>query len=249
VHGATPAAVEDALTAVFAREERPRALRLEGTFSAVLARATDPALDAAYSYLIARPHPAAQWVPVLELANRTEGLDTALSAALEGAAVFTIFVYDDGLSGYRLARDGVPVDSYTSDPTYFAEGPVPAERLEEQRGHPERFVDLLPPGTAPADFTRVVLRPGWWEEQEAGQDVNLTPRPATADGAAEELEGTGQGGEAAGGEESWLVDEADRMRCIALALELWGPADYPFAGDLSDLPNKLAGPAIAVAFA
>jgi hypothetical protein len=50
-------------------------------------------------------------------------------------------------------------------------------------------------------------------------------------------------------EEIDLVDERDRMRCIALALELWGPSEYPFTGELDALSNKLVGPAIAVAYA
>ena len=45
-----------------------------------------------------------------------------------------------------------------------------------------------------------------------------------------------------------LVDEADRMRCIGLAFELWGPDDYPFAADPEEVPNRVAGPAIALAF-
>ncbi len=45
------------------------------------------------------------------------------------------------------------------------------------------------------------------------------------------------------------MDEADRMRCIGLALELWAPDEYPFAQDPEDNADKVAGPAIAVAFA
>jgi hypothetical protein len=44
------------------------------------------------------------------------------------------------------------------------------------------------------------------------------------------------------------VDEVDRMRCIGLALELWGPSEYPFAQELEDIANKDAGPTIALAF-
>jgi hypothetical protein len=233
VHGATPDAVEQALTDIFAQEERPRALRLEGTFSAVLARATNPALEAAYRYLICRPHPAAAWVPILELGNRTDGLEAALSSALDGAAVFTAFAYDDGLSGYRLARSGALVDEYISDPTYFATEDVPPAEIEARRGHPERFADLLPAGTTPEEFARVVLRPGWWEEY----DTEGTQPPGVGSTAA--------GDEA---EEPGPVDEQDRMRCIALALEVWGPREYPFAGPLEDLSNQTVGPAIALAF-
>src|SRR5579859_5709467 len=99
-----PEAVEEALTAIFGGEERPRVLRLEGTYNAVLARANDPNLDASYRYLICRPNAAARWTPVLELGERADGLDVELSRALDGAAVFTVFAYDDGVSGYRLAR-------------------------------------------------------------------------------------------------------------------------------------------------
>jgi hypothetical protein len=224
-HGASPEAVEQALGAIFANEDRAATFRLEGTFRAVLNRLTDPDLEAAYRYLICRPHAPSLWTPVLELGNRTDGLEAELSRALGGVAIFTTFVYDDGLSGYRFARGGKLVDSYVSDPTYFASDDEPATDIEARRGHPERFADLLPAGTTSADFTRVVLSPGWWEEHDGA-------------GAA--------GGQDAEGD---LVDETDRMRCIALALELWGPSDYPFAQDLASLPNQVVGPVIAVAFA
>src|SRR5258708_10816877 len=51
---APPEAVEQALAAIFANEGRACTLRLEGTFRAVLARVTDPGLDAAYRYLVCR---------------------------------------------------------------------------------------------------------------------------------------------------------------------------------------------------
>ncbi|HLJ80231.1 MAG TPA: hypothetical protein VKT52_02015, partial [Ktedonobacterales bacterium] len=120
VQGQRPEAVEEALTAIFSREERPRALRIEGTYSAVLARATDPEIAASYRYLILRPHSSSSWTPVLELGNRTDGLDVELSRALDGAAVFTTYVFGDIVSGYRLARAGALVDRYASDPTYSA---------------------------------------------------------------------------------------------------------------------------------
>lgn len=243
VQGHRPEVVEDALTAIFAGEERPRALRIEGTYSAVLARATDPDLAASYRYLILRPQPTSTWTPVLELGNRTDGLDVELSRALDGAAVFTTYVYGDIVSGYRLARSGALVDRYASDPTYgssddemespvssAARAPSDAEvDIEGQRAHPERFADLLPAGTPPEDFVRVVLRPGWWEEHD--QDA----APEDADGAS-------------ANDEEDMVDETDRMRCIGLALELWAPDEYPFAQDPEDIPNAVAGPAIAVAF-
>lgn len=240
VRGQAPDAVEGALEAIFAGEERARVLRVEGSYSAVLARATAPELETSYSYVILRPHVPSQWTPILELGNRTEGLDVELSRRLGGAPVFTTFVYGDGLSGYRLARDGAVVDRYASDPSYFTEaaedaeaasGPMGAaedERavIERERGHPERFADLLPEGTSPEEFARVVLRPGWWEEHDAGA-------AATRDDTDEQ--------------EEW-VDEADRMRCIGLALELWGPTDYPLAQDPEEISNAVAGPAIALAF-
>lgn len=236
-HG--PDEVERALDTIFAAEERPRTLRLEGTYSAVLARACDPALAAAYRYLIARPHAGSAWTPLLEVGARADGLDLELSRALGGAAVFTTFVYGAGVSGYRLARDGALVDRYLSDPSFFAApdddaegadgagdetpgGLIGEEDPETVRGHPARFADLLPAGTAPDDFARIVLRPGWWERHDA----------ATEDEEMEDDE----------------VDEDDRMRCIGLALELWAPAEYPFARDLEDIPNKEIGPAIALAF-
>ncbi|HEU5440069.1 MAG TPA: hypothetical protein VFU88_12340 [Ktedonobacterales bacterium] len=236
VRDAAPEEVERALAGIFAGEERAQALRLEGTYSAVLRRVTDPDLAAGYCYLILRPHAGSPWTPVLELGNRTVGLDAELSKALGGTAVFTTFVYGAAVSGYRLVREGDEVDRYLSDPTYFLEleesheGVGPGERsepllaavVEPERGHPERFADLLPAGTAPEDFWQVVLAPGWWEEFS----------PA---GAA--------------GEEEALVDEMDRMRCIGLALELWGPDDYPLAQEPEEIADKVAGPAIAVAFA
>ncbi len=244
IQGRAPEAVERALEQVFEREERSRVLRVEGTYSAVLARAADPALEASYRYLILRPKADSGWTPLLELGNRTVGLDQELSRLLGGATVFTIFVYGEAVSGYRVTRDGAQIDSYLSDPTYFSAqsgedadtdspevaGEAPDVGLitdpETERGHPERFADLMPAGTQPDDFARVVLRPGWWEEHESGG----TP-------------------EASESEESDLVDEVDRMRCIALGLELWGPAEYPFTAELEDVPNKDAGPALALAFA
>lgn len=255
VQGQPPEAIEQALDAIFAGEERARVLRLEGTFSAVLARVVEDNLQASYRYLLCRPHPGSAWTPVLELGNRTVGLDTELSRRLDGATIFTTFVYGEAVSGYRVTRNGAQVDSYLSDPTFFAEiaedvepgeagqgGATSAAGLtavapepldgepgsdpEAERGHPERFADLLPAGTAPDDFVRIVLRPGWWQEHTS----DAPPNPDVADA------------------EDDLVDEVDRMRCIALALELWGPAEYPFSGDLEDIPNAVAGPAIALAY-
>ncbi len=230
---APPEAVEQALAAIFANEGRACTLRLEGTFRAVLARVTDPGLDAAYRYLVCRPHAASSWTPALELGNRTEGLEVELSRTLGGAAIFTTYVYGDGLAGYRLARGGALIDTYVSDPTYFATEDLPTEQIETQRGHPMRFADLLPAGTAPEAFARVVLRPGWWEAHDAtGGASELDAPPAEVADVEEEL-----------------VDETDRMRCIALALELWGPAEYPFTQELDALSNQMVGPAIALAFA
>jgi hypothetical protein len=237
-------AIERALTEVFAREDRPTALRLEGVFSGVLEKAVDPRLAANYRYLIVRPHAESKWTPILELGTRTDGLDVELSRRLDGAAVFTLYVYGDSVSGYRLARGGVEVDRYVSDPTYFetdedssAAGEKPAASapsgppdFEAERGHPERFADLLPGDTDADDFVRVVLRPGWWEDFEATTGYASAASPEGED------------------EEEGLVDEVDRMRCIALALELWGPTEYPFGQELEDIPNKDVGPGIILAF-
>lgn len=241
VQGQRPEAVEDALTAIFAGEERPRILRIEGMYSAVLARATDQELAASYRYVILRPHGTSTWTPVLELGNRTEGLDVELSRALDGAAVCTTFVYGDVVSGYRVARAGALVDRYASDPTYGystddVESPVSeapsnaAIDIEGHRAHPERFADLLPTGTTPDDFARVVLQPGWWEEHDAA-----------ASGASAEADDKDS-------EDEELVDEPDRMRCIGLALELWAPDEYPFWQDPEEVSNAVAGPAIAVVY-
>ncbi|MGE5334785.1 MAG: hypothetical protein ACM3N4_08815 [Nitrososphaerota archaeon] len=235
VYGHDVDAVERALTEIFTGEERPRVLRLEGTFSAVLARVTDPDLDASYRYLICRPHESSRWTPVLELGNRTDGLDVELSRTLDGAPVFTIFEYGETVSGYALARGGVLVDRYISDPTWLdgegeSEGVTPD--LESLRGHPERFADLLPPDTAPEDFARVVLAPGWWEEYVASTGENAGESPAHQESD----------------DESEIVDERDRMRCIALALELWSPTDYPLTQDTEDIANRTIGPGIILAF-
>jgi hypothetical protein len=232
VYGHDADAVERALTDIFTGEERPTVLRLEGTFSAVLARVTDPDLDAAYRYLICRPHDVSRWTPVLELGNRTEGLDVELSRILDGAPVFTVFEYGETVSGYTLARGGVQVDHYISDPTWRdddEEGKAPTPDLEALRGHPEQFADLLPPDTAPEDFVRIVLTPGWWEDYSA----STGEESAAEESAAEEGE---------------FVDERDRMRCIALALELWGPTEYPLTEDMDDLENRTIGPGIILAF-
>lgn len=248
IQGRGPDEIEAALEAIFTREERPRALRLQGTYSAVLERALDEALDAGYRYLLLRPHEGSTWTVLLELGNRTEGLDRALSAELGGAAVVATFAYGNAVSGYRVVRGGAEVDRYLSDPEYLAslmaqemdqeEGEeaapaaVTAETLapadvQAVRGHPERFAELLPAGTTAQDFAQVVLAPGWWEEQA----------PSGAGAVAED------------DEEEELVDEADRMRCIGLALELWAPSEYPFAGELEEIANKEVGPAVALAFA
>ncbi len=240
VRGQGPDEIERALDAIFGGEERPQALHLEGTYNLVLDRLMDPAVTASYRYLTLQVHPSSGWTPVLELGNRTVGLEVELSKALGGCDVFTLFVYDDGLSGYVCARGGQELDRYASDPSYFADveeleaGDVPEDALaaevsdfEAYRGHPERFADLLPAGTSPEDFVAVVLRPGWWEQQDA--DVEEEPLPE-------------------GDEEAEMVDEADRMRCIGLALELWGPTEYPFAQPAEEIPNVVAGPAVALAY-
>lgn len=233
IQGRTTEQVEAALDAIFAREERPRTLRVEGSYSATLARLD--ASEADYRYLLLRPHGAGGWTPLLELGSRTEGLDVELSRALEGATIVTVYQYGEVVSGYRVTRDGAELDRYCSDPTAFEGAEAPEESadagdagdVEALRGRPERFADLLPAGTTPADFTRVVLSPGWWETHDAGETA---PQPTSdTDDSDDEL-----------------VDEVDRMRCIALALELWSSDEYPLTQELEELPNKLVGPAIAL---
>jgi hypothetical protein len=227
----TPEQIEEALAAIFAREGRALTLRLQGTYSAVLGRLTDPPQEAPYRYLILPTPQDSPWTPLLELGNRADGLDRALSAELDSCAVFALFVYGEVVSGYRFVRDAAEQDRYLSDPEEFAamestEGDdTPAGGdAEVFRGDPARFADLLPPDAPPEEFARVVLRPGWWEEHESTE-------AQTAD------------------EEDDLVDETDRMRCIGLALELWGPSEYPFAGELEDGPDRGCSPAVALAFA
>jgi hypothetical protein len=238
VYGHDADAVERALTEIFTREERQAVLRLEGTFSAVLARVTNADMEAAYRYLICRPHDVSRWTPVLELGNRTDGLDVELSRTLDGAPVFTIFDYGETVSGYTLARGGVAVDRYISDPTWQhddEDGNTPLPDLESLRGHPERFADLLPPDTAPEDFARIVLTPGWWDDYSASTGENR-PHDEQDEGATTR------------DDEDDMVDERDRMRCIGLALEVWSPTEYPLTQDLDDLPNKTIGPGIILAF-
>jgi hypothetical protein len=234
----SPEQIEEALTQIFALEGRAQTMRLQGTCSAVLGRLTDPELEAGYRYLIC-PTPAdASWTPLLEVGNRADGLDRALSAALDGCAVVALFVYGEVVSGYRFVRDGVEQDRYLSDPEEFAsmestlesaegDAAASAEDFNALRGDPARFADLLPPNAPPEEFARVVLRPGWWEEREGVNPPETAPDDTEDD----------------------LVDEVDRMRCIGLALELWGATEYPFAGELEDLPNKGCSPAVALAFA
>jgi hypothetical protein len=160
-------------------------------------------------------------------------LDVELSRALDGAPVFTIFEYGETVSGYALARGGVLVDRYISDPTWLNDQEESiAPDLESLRGHPERFTDLLPPDTAPEDFARIVLMPGWWEEYIASTGENTDEGHPLQES----------------GEDAGVVDERDRMRCIALALELWGPSDYPLTQDTDDIENKTVGPGIILAF-
>jgi hypothetical protein len=232
----TPEQIEEALTAIFAREGRAQTLRLQGTYSAVLGRLTDPAQEAPYRYLILPTPPGSLWTALLELGNRADGLDRALSVALGGCAVFALFVYGEVVSGYRFVRDGDEQDRYLSDPDEFAamesvdgdDAPTAGD-VSALRGDPSRFADLLPPDAPPEEFARVVLRPGWWEDHErGGQEATDHEEPD---------------------EDDDLVDETDRMRCIGLALELWGVSEYPFAGDLEDGPEKGRSPAVALAFA
>jgi hypothetical protein len=227
----TPGQIEAALAAIFAREGRAQTLRLQGTYSAVLGRLTDPAQEAPYRYLILPTPAGSLWTPLLELGNRADGLDRALSAELGGCAVFALFVYGEVVSGYRFVRDSAEQDRYLSDPDEFAamessEDDTPAVvDVAAFRGNPVRFADLLPPDTPPEEFARVVLRPGWWEDHE---------RENQDDHEASDVD---------------LVDETDRMRCIGLALELWGASEYPFAAELEDGPDKGRSPAVALAFA
>jgi hypothetical protein len=231
----TPEQIEEALAAIFAQEGRAQTLRLQGTYSAVLGRLTDPAQEAPYRYLILPMPPGSPWTPLLELGNRADGLDRALSTELGGCAVFALFVYGDVVSGYRFVRDGVEQDRYLSDPDEFAamessetadgdDAPLVGD-VEAFRGDPARFADLLPPDAPSEEFALVVLRPGWWEDREReNQDDH--------EAADEEV-----------------VDEIDRMRCVGLALELWGASEYPFAGELEDGTDKGRSPAVALAFA
>lgn len=233
-----PEAIEAALLAIFAAEGRTPAPRVEGTYSAVLERAASPDVDAAYRYLLLRPR-STGWTPLIELGLRADGLDVELSRALGGATVVSIFEYGDVVSGYRVIEHGAEVDRYLSDPTVFEDAdsadlspnadsqPLTADEIEAARGHPERFAGLLPAGAPPDEFARVVLRPGWWEERDAEAAGNPL--------AVDEADGD-------------LVDEADRARCIGLALELWTNDAYPLAGDLEDVANADAGPAIALAW-
>jgi hypothetical protein len=230
----TPEQIEEALVAIFAREGRAQTLRLQGTYSAVLGRLIDPAQEAPYRYLILPTPSGSLWTPLLELGNRADGLDRALSTELGGCAAFALFVYGEVVSGYRFVRDGVEQDRYLSDPDEFAamessetadgdDAPAAGD-VEAFRGDPSRFADLLPPDAPPEEFARVVLRPGWWEDREREN----------------------QDGHEASDED--LVDETDRLRCIGLALELWGASAYPFAGELEDGPDKGRSPAVALAF-
>jgi hypothetical protein len=228
--GQTAAAIEAALEAIFAAEGRSRAPRVEGTYSAVLEHVTNPEADTAYRYLLLRPR-ATGWTPLLELGLRAEGLDVELSRALGDGTVVSIVQYGEVVSGYRVIEAGAEVDRYLSDPTAFEDdegAAISPEDIEATRGRPERFAGLLPDGTTAADFARVVLRPGWWEEHDA------------------ESEGSGRSPEA--DDASDLVDEVDRARCIGLALELWAVDEYPLAGDLEDIPNAVAGSAVALAW-
>ncbi|HEX9069696.1 MAG TPA: hypothetical protein VF807_13070, partial [Ktedonobacterales bacterium] len=147
----------------------------------------------------------------------------ALSRELGGSPVLALSLYADAVAGYRLARGGALLDAYLSDPEYFNElagNDEGAEELQAVRGQPERYADLLPEGTSPGEFSELVLRPGWWAERDGDESA----------------------------EEGDIVDEADRLRCVGLALEVWGPQEYPFAGELEDVPARAASPAVALTF-
>jgi hypothetical protein len=257
IRGASPEAVEQTISEFFERDYHPQVLRLEGTYRAVLERATDPDLLALHRYLICRPHAASAWTPVIELSAPAEGLDVTLSSALDGATVYTTFVYSGITSGYHMARGGALVDTYRSDPLYWPADELSEDEIEAQRGHPERFSDLLPAGTTPEDFARIVLRPGWWEDYDAGRIAvgPLDAGPARHGGAPEVRPDNDAGeerwarGDDDAADEEERVDEVDRMRCLALALEVWSPSEYPFSQELEALPNAVVGPVIALAFA
>jgi hypothetical protein len=226
-----PEEVADALGAIFASEERDRVLRVQGTYSAILRRVADEELVATYRYVVGSPHFPSPWTPVFEIGTRTAGLDVELSRALGGSPVVTIFVYGDVVSGYTVVRDGVVADRYVSDPDALAEDTEDRPEPDDLRGHPERVRDLLPEGTDPGDFWRIVLQPGWWEAHAAHPKTEAVGNLDSAEN------------------EEDVVDEVDRMRCIGLAFELWAPDDYPFAAEPEEIPNVAAGPAIGLAFA
>ncbi len=266
----TPSEIEAAFDTIITQGAYVQLLRIEGTFSAVRTRLLAFVQEAKYHYLILRPGPGSAWTPVLQLGTSQGGLEATLSKLLGGCSVFSTFVsdvYGEFVSGYRLSRAGTEIDRYASDPSLLRllrdeqenaeDQPLEddaaeddAAGYEQERGHPERFADLLPAGTTAQDFSRVVLQPGWWEEYDRALDGD--PLRASAESETGDLEGEDSelGDGMAEEEEGYalLVDEMDRMRCIALALELWGPSEYPFAQDVEDIPNRLAGPAIAIAF-
>jgi len=225
-----PEDVESALRSIFKDEDRTEVLRVQGSYSAILRRVADEDLFAPYRYIICSPHFPSLWTPVLEIGNRTVGLESELSRRLSGAPVVTLFVYGDAVSGYTVAREGVVVDRYVSDPEAITEEGEEATRYEDVSGHPERLRDLLPTGTDPDDFRRIVLMPGWWENYEKGAAL---PQQA-ADKESDEED---------------IVDEVDRMRCIGLAFEFWAPDEYPLATEPEDIPNSATGPTIGIAFA
>jgi tetratricopeptide (TPR) repeat protein len=55
--------------------------------------------------------------------------------------IFHLIVHDDDIFGYYFYRDGRLMDEYNSCPDYFGE--VPEEEMEESRGNPELFKNLL----------------------------------------------------------------------------------------------------------
>jgi tetratricopeptide (TPR) repeat protein len=82
------------------------------------------------------------WISILPGGS---GPDETLSGEIArnlACEVFHLAVYDDDIFYYFFYRDGKLVDRYDSCPDYFAG--ATDEEMEESRGHPELFQDLLP---------------------------------------------------------------------------------------------------------
>ncbi len=161
-------------------------------------------------YLVSSLH--GRWLTIieahfaLETAPNLAELGDELSGALSHDTL-AMFVHDDDLFFYNLARDGEALDGYNSCPQYFEEGRLTDKQIKEQQHNPEPFQALLPAGHT-LDEVRALLNRGWWNAYHAGK--------LDEDGVANSEDG--------------FAFESERMTAFGTLLQLHGAeGEYPYA--------------------